>query len=118
MATLTCSGTALPEPTTLSTSDEIIWSKNAGRSSETGKMLGDVVAQKKTLDIKWDFLTEDEVRTIKNKLAAGFFKITFRDDKDSVTIDAYRGTISKDHLGYIGDGHYYYKSVSVSVIHQ
>ena len=54
MATLKSGSTSLPEPSTISSSDEIIWSSNAGRSSETGKMLGDVVAQKKTLDVKWE----------------------------------------------------------------
>lgn len=118
MATLKAGSTALPEPTSLSTSDEIIWSSNTGRSAETGKMLGDVVAEKKTLEIKWGILTETEMATIESCLVSGFFPITFRDGGSSVTITTYRGTITKEHLGYIGDGTYYYKSASVSVVQQ
>lgn len=118
MATLEAGSTVLPEPTALSSSDEIIWSSNMGRSAESGKMLGDVIAEKKTLDITWQYITESELETIKGKLKSGFFPITFRDDGVSVTITSYRGTLQKEHLGYIGDGNYYYKTVTVSVIQQ
>lgn len=118
MATITVGGVALPEPTQLNSGDEIIWSSNAGRSPETGRMLGDVITQKKTLEIKWEYITESEAALIKSRLAAGFFPITFRDFGQNLTIDAYRGSLSKEHLGYIGDGVYYYKSVSVSLIQQ
>lgn len=118
MATLTSGKTVLPEPSSISSSDEIIWSKNAGRSSETGKMLGDVVAEKKTVDIKWEYITAAEAKLIKNTLVAGFFPFTFEDYGSKTTITNYRGTISKEALGYIGDGYYYYRSVTVSVIQQ
>lgn len=118
MATLKCGDTVLPEPVELSSGDEIIWSSNAGRSPETGKMLGDIIAEKKSLDIKWAWLTETEANLIKTKLKAGFFPLTFRDYGSTVTITNYRGTIQKEAAGYIGDGKYYYKSVSVSVIQQ
>ena len=118
MATLRSGSTSLPEPSTISSSDEIIWSSNAGRSSETGKMLGDVVAQKKTLDVKWEYITAQEAKTINNTLVAGFFPITFEDYGSTVTITHYRGTIQKEPLGYLGDGNYYYKSVTVSIIQQ
>lgn len=118
MATLKSGSTALPEPSSISSSDEIIWSSSAGRSSETGKMLGDVVAQKKTLDVKWEYITADEAKKIKNTLKAGFFPITFEDYGETITITNYRGTMQKEHLGYIGDGNYYYKSITVSIIQQ
>lgn len=118
MATLKSGSTSLPEPTTISSSDEIIWSSNAGRSSETGKMLGDVVAKKKTLDIKWEYITAQQAKVIDSTLIAGFFPITFEDYGSTITITNYRGTIQKEHLGYIGDGNYYYKSVTVNLIQQ
>lgn len=118
MATITASSTDLPEPSQISSSDEIIWSANTGRSSETGKMIGDVIAEKKTVEIKWEYITEQQARTIKTALKAGFFSFKLRDYGETVNITVYRGTISKEHLGYIGDGNYYYKSVSVSVIQQ
>ncbi|WAX05256.1 hypothetical protein AC844P1_00045 [Anaerostipes phage AC844P1] len=115
MATLSCGGTDLPEPVELSTADEIIWSANTERSSN-GTMVGEAIAEKKTLEIKWGILTEAEVKKIKDNLVKGFFPITFRDAGKNHTISVYRGTLTKDHLGYIGDGVYYYKSASVSIV--
>lgn len=115
MATLSCGGTALPEPIEISSSDEIIWSANTERSSN-GTMVGEAIAEKKTLDIKWGILTEAELKKIKDNLVKGFFSVTFRDAGTNHTISVYRGTLSKEHLGYIGDGIYYYKSASVQIV--
>lgn len=108
----------LPSPTKISTSDEIIWSSNTGRSTESGKMIGDVIANKKNIDIEWGVLTESQLKKITDNLASGFYPFTFRDDGEVKTITAYRSSIKKEHLGYMSDGVYYYKNVSVSVIQQ
>lgn len=105
----------LPAPTSISVSDEIIWTSDTGRTL-SGRMVGDVIAEKKNVGIKWEYLTEEEMRLIKSQLIAGFFPFTFRDDGIDITIESYRGTLSKDILGNIGDGHYWYRSVSVDVI--
>lgn len=105
----------LPAPVSLSISDEIIWTENTGRTL-AGRMVGDIVAEKKNLNIKWGYLTENDVRLIKSRLIAGFFPLTFRDDGFDITISAYRGTLSKEVLGDIGDGEYWYKSASVDII--
>jgi hypothetical protein len=68
--------------------------------------------------LNWGILKEDEMALIKNKLIAGFFPITFHDDGQDITITSYRGTLSKEVLGDIGDGNYYYRSASVSIIQQ
>ena len=107
--------TTLPAPTSLSVNDEIIWTSDTGRTL-AGLMVGAVVAQKKNLSIKWEFLTEAQVKTIKNTLVPGFFPFSFRDDGIDITIHSYRGTLSKEHLGDIGDGLYWYRSVSVDII--
>ena len=107
--------TVLPSPVSISVNDQIIWSANTGRSA-SGSMIGDVVAEKKTLNIKWEFLTDPQLQLIKSKLIAGWFPITFHDSGIDFTIQSYRGTLTKEHLGSIGDGNYYYKSVSVDVI--
>ena len=39
-----------------------------------------------------------------------------RDSGIDFTIEAYRGTLTKEHYGYLGDGNYYYRTVSVDVI--
>lgn len=115
MAILSVNGAALPAPTEIKTDDEIIWSSNTGRSA-SGSMIGDVVAEKKTVTIKWEYLRENEVAVIKNNLAAGFFPFTFHDDGIDITITSYRGTISKEQLGNLGDGYFWYKSVSVKIV--
>lgn len=105
----------LPAPTALTISDEIIWTSDTGRTL-AGTMVGDVVAEKKNLSIKWEFLKEEDVKLIRSRLTAGFFPFTFRDDGMDVTISSYRGTLTKEVLGDIGDGCYWYKSVTVDVI--
>lgn len=118
MATLQSGKVILPEPSKITSNDEIIWSNSTGRSSENGKMMGDVIAEKKNLDLTWEFITAEEAKKIKDTLIAGFFPITFEEYGEKTTITNYRGTISKDALGYIGDGYYYYRSVTVSIIQQ
>lgn len=116
MASIVVNGTTLPAPTSINSGDEIIWSDDTGRSA-TGKMIGDVIADKKTLDITWEMLTESQASTIKSKLASGFFTVSFRDYGNTVSITAYRSTLQKQHFGYIGNT-YYYRSVTVSIVQQ
>lgn len=79
-------------------------------------MIGDVIAQKKNISISWGVLTESELALIKNVMIAGFFPISFRDDGVNLTIQSYRGTLTKEQLGYIGDGVFYYRSATVNII--
>lgn len=115
MAILSVNGVELPAPTSITVDDEIIWSSNTGRSS-SGIMIGDVVANKKTLNIKWGVLREEEISKIKNNLISGFFPLTFRDDGIDITIDTYRGTLSKEQIGLLTDGIFWYKSASVKIV--
>lgn len=108
-------GVVLSAPVSLTVADEIIWSSDTGRTL-SGYMIGDVVAEKKNVGIKWGFLTEQDIALIKSRLIAGFFPFTFRDDGIDLTIEAYRGTLSKEILGDIGDGLFWYKSASVDII--
>ncbi len=105
----------LPAPSQISIEDEIIWTSDTGRTL-SGQMVGDVLAEKKSIKIDWGFLTENEVVKIKQYLTTGFYPVTFHDDGVDITIEVYRGTLSKIHKGDIGDGHYWYSSVSVSII--
>ena len=79
-------------------------------------MMGDVIAEKKTVSIRWEYITEEDIKTIKDVLIRGFFPFSFHDDGIDITIESYRGTLSKEHLGNIGDGKYYYKLATVDVI--
>ncbi len=114
-AVLMSGAVVLPAPVELSIDDEIIWSSDTGRTMN-GLMIGDVIAEKKNLKISWGILTETELVLIKNHLVSGFFPITFHDDGMDITIESYRGTLSKNAIGRLGDGIYYYRDASVSLI--
>lgn len=105
----------LPAPVSLRINDELIWTSDTGRTL-SGIMVGDVVAEKKTLGIQWGILTETEMLLIKNTLTAGFFPISFHDDGVDLTIESYRGTLAKEQIGRLADGIFYYRSVSVDIV--
>ena len=104
----------LPSPVEISIDDEIIWSSDSGRDL-SGLFAGDVIAEKKTISITWGVLDEEEVQLIQDILKAGYIPLTFRDVGGYVTIDAYRGTLSKVLLGEYGDV-LYFKSVTCKII--
>jgi hypothetical protein len=118
MAILTCSGKTMPCPISIKSGDEIIWSSNTGRTS-TGKMVGDVVAEKKDIEIVWAYLRDSDIKKIKAGMPVGFFKTTFYEAGEEITFTGYRGTITKNDIGNIGDGlGHCYDSVSVSIVQQ
>lgn len=116
-AIIKAGGVELPAPITISAADEIIWSSSTGRTI-SGLMVGDIVAEKKTLDISWGLMTETDYLKIKNNMIAGFFPVVFHDDGDDLTITSYRGTISKEIIGRLDDGNFWYRSVTVQVVQQ
>lgn len=105
----------LPAPVSISVNDEIIWTSDTGRTLD-GTMVGDAVAEKKTVSIKWGILTEAELVTIKRTLTTGFFPFSFHDDGIDITIEAYRGTLSKEQIGELSDGIFYYRNATVDII--
>ncbi|WP_048783197.1 hypothetical protein [Streptococcus sp. 263_SSPC] len=112
MAEIIVNGVALASPVSISNSDEIIWSSGTGRSAN-GQMSGDVIANKKTIQISWGILTQDEYNAIRN-IPSGFFNAVVLGQ----SIRAYRSTISGSCLGTFSDGITYYNDVSTSFIEQ
>lgn len=112
MAEIIVNGVALASPVSISHSDEIIWSSGTGRSAN-GQMSGDVIANKKTIQISWGILTQDEYNAIRN-IPSGFFNAVVQGQ----SIRAYRSTISGSCLGTFSDGVTYYNDVSTSFIEQ
>lgn len=110
-------GVVLPSPTELSTGDEILWSSNTGRSTDSGKMLGDIIARKETLSIKWEYLTRAEQQVIVQNMADTFFDFTMSFDGVDETITCYRAPIQSELLGYVG-GICYYKTVTCELVEQ
>lgn len=105
------SGDELPTPVSMSIGEEIVWSANAGRVA-SGKMQGTVVTEKDTTNISWGILTEAEIKTLEKKFPKGFHKCYILGQ----LYEVYRGTLTKELLGYIGDGVLYYRSASVDII--
>ena len=80
----------------ISVTDESIWSSNTGRSS-TGKMIGDIVATKTTIEVSWPPLTYGEMKTIRDAIVAGgeFFSITYPDIQAGINQDGSLKTQTK-----------------------
>jgi hypothetical protein len=114
--------TLLPSPVSVKPSHELIWSENTGRAQSgrnKAKMIGDVVAEKRTYDIEWGVLTLGELNTILTHLKAGFFYFGVGYTKAQAIADAvkyYRGATSYELLPIGNDAHY--KGVNVTVIQQ
>lgn len=112
---LTANGVALPAPVEIIVNDEIIWSSSTGRAAD-GTMLGDVIAEKKNISVKWGVLKAQDVKKISKNVKAGFFTLRFEDEGEEVEIKCYRGTTTKEQIGELSDGIFWYKSVSSSMI--
>lgn len=112
----------LPSPVEVKPTMEIIWSENTGRAqsgANQAKMIGDVVAEKRTYAIKWGIISGTDFTTITGKMTAGFFYFALADSLASAKSSAvpfYRSEISYEVLP-IG-ATTYYKDVTVSVIEQ
>ena len=114
--TISANGVTLPSPIEIGTSEEIIWSANTGRST-SGLMIGDVVAEKRTLNLRWGVITAAEYGSIRTNLRSGFHPFTITVDGTATTITAYRGAITGTMLGTYG-GVTYYRDVTASIIQQ
>jgi hypothetical protein len=119
--------TALPSPTDLDTSREIIWSEDTGRAQSgenKAKMIGNVVDTKRTYAIKWAILNsisgdKDSLQKVTSLLTPGFFYFgvgTSLADAQNNAAKYYRSEIQYSYLP-IGS-HTYFKDVTVSVIEQ
>ena len=112
----------LPSPDAIKPSFELIWSENTGRAqsgANKAKMIGDVVAEKRTYEIRWGVISDSELTIIKTKLKKGFFYFavaTTLDRAKSSAVPFYRSEIAGNYLP-IGDT-IYWKDVTVSVIEQ
>ena len=69
-----------PTPKKVTVKPEKIWSKNTGRAA-SGKMLGDVVGHKITIQVEWATLTDAEVEGIDTRISPAFFPVTFKNPR-------------------------------------
>lgn len=87
-----------PKLAGVSVTDELIWSSNTGRSA-SGKMIGDIVATKSTIEIAWAPLSFADMKKIRDAIMSGgeFFEITYPDPAVArdVTKEVYCGNIPR-----------------------
>ena len=82
-------GTQVAEPAKggVQITDEPVWGENTARNVDTGKMVGDIKAWKKTVQITWPPLTFSQVSTILNQIKVTgsnpFYKIKYYDTSTS-----------------------------------
>lgn len=100
--------------------DEPIWASNTGRSS-TGKMIGDIVAWKTTIEVSWPPLTFDQAKTIRNALknAGEFFTLTYydMDASETVTKTVYCSNIPRTMYS-LAQRYRYHQGVKVKFVQQ
>lgn len=63
-------GVSMPTPAKegIIEADQLIWSSNAGRVA-SGKFVGDIIAEKKTLTINWNTMTYLDYKRIKEAIS-------------------------------------------------
>ena len=82
---LQINGTTVAEPahSGVQISEEPVWSENTGRDVNSGSMIGDIVAWKRTVAITWPPLTFAQVTAIKNAIGVRarrpFFSLSYTD---------------------------------------
>lgn len=100
--------------------DEPIWSSNTGRST-TGKMIGDIVDWKTTIEITWPPLSFSETAQIRNaiKNAGEFFDLTYYDMSASTpqTKTVYCGNIPRT-LYSLEAHHRMHQGITIKFIEQ
>lgn len=96
-----------------------LWSANTGRTA-SGKMVGDIVAVKYSLTIKWSELTSSDVTEIENAVSSSaFFPVVFPAEGtgEELTKNFYAADLTYDTKIVI-DGEEIYKDFTIELIEQ
>lgn len=85
----------------------------------SGKMVLEVIATKRRLDVVWDKLADPDYKALLNVLAANkpFFTVQYEDAGGMASMTAYAGDISAAAWHRVG-GVRYWSDVSVALIEQ
>jgi len=85
----------------------------------SGRMIMEVIAVKRRLDMRWEIITDVELQKIMNTLESRVFHtVTYPDPQkgENATITAYAGDINYDVWQKVGNR--YWKDVSIALIEQ
>jgi hypothetical protein len=90
----------------------------SGRTA-SGKMVMDVIATKRRVDVIWKMLTDSELEKIIDTITANkpFFSLTYPDAGGSATMTCYAGDIVTS-LWHTKNGVRYWEEVSIGFIEQ
>ena len=90
----------------------------SGRTA-SGKMVMDIIATKRRVDVVWKMLPDDELQKIIDTIAANkpFFTLTYPDAGGSATMTCYAGDINTS-LWHTKNGVRYWEEVSLAFIEQ
>lgn len=99
---LLINGTVVAEPANsgVQITEEPVWDEKTTRDVNTGSMIGDIVAWKKTVAITWPPLTFAQVNTIMSAIGVGakrpFFSLKYAEVGIDPAITVYSGNL--EHL--------------------
>jgi len=87
--------------------------------SASGKMMMELIATKRRVDVVWKMLPDDELQKIIDTIAANkpFFTLTYPDAGGSATMTCYAGDINTS-LWHTKNGVRYWEEVSIPFIEQ
>jgi hypothetical protein len=90
----------------------------SGRTA-SGKMVMELIATKKRVDITWKMLPDNELQKIIDTITANkpFFSLTYPDAGGSATMTCYAGDINTS-LWHTKNGVRYWEEVSIGFIEQ
>lgn len=96
-----------------------LWSSNTGRTA-SGKMVGDIVAVKYTLEFSWSELSAAELKTLEDAVGtAAFFPVIFPEEGTGtqLTKNFYAADMTYDTKTIV-DGKEIYSDVALQLIEQ
>ena len=95
-----------------------LWSKNTGRTA-SGSMVGDIIATKYSISLKWNELTQAQVTTIENAISASsFFAVIFQDEKGAQKTGNFYAADMTYPVKVQRNGATIYKGVTLEIIEQ
>lgn len=102
----------------LDISREPIWSSSTGRTA-SGKMMGDIVAQKYKLTVTLPPMSDDEAASFDAAILPAFFEVTFKNPTTgkNTTKSMYAGTPKYPVYSY-ADGLPRYVGIAVDLVEQ
>lgn len=112
----------MPEPAHqgVTITEEPIWSSDTGRA-QNGKLVGDIVAYKRTVEVRWPPLSFADSKKLRDALvnAGEFFSIWYNDFNGSTeeTLTVYCSNIPRT-LYSVAPGIQYHQDITVTFVQQ